>query len=69
MSMVQKYLEYFEGKLDDLSTDDKHWQLKSVLYSMAIGVTDGLALVGIQVFLAAGINLARGKGWTVCPKD
>lgn len=64
-----KYLDYFQEKMDNLNADDKHWFAKSFAYGGAMGVLDGLVVTGAMVFLVAGINLIRGKGWTVCPKD
>lgn len=69
MVFCKEYLDYFQEKINDLDIDDKHWVAKSFAYGGAMGVLDGLVVTGIMVFLVSGINLIRGKGWTVCPKD
>lgn len=69
MTFSKKYLNYFQEKIDDLDIDDKHRFAKSFAYGGAMGVLDGLVVTGAMVFLVCGINLIRGKGWTVCPKD
>lgn len=68
-TFAEKYLNYFQEKIDDLRPHDKHWIAKNTLYGAAMGILDGLIVTGGMVFLVAGINLIRGKGWTVCPKD
>lgn len=64
-----KYVNYFREKIEAMNAYDKHWFAKSFVYGGAMGVLDGLVVTGAMVFLVCGINLIRGKGWTVCPKD
>lgn len=68
-SIIKTYEEFLDRKVNELDTDDKHYALKCFLYGAASAIPEGLAAVGLQVFMIAGINLIRGKGWTVCPKD
>lgn len=68
-SIIKTYEEFLENKVDELDTDDKYYMAKCFLYGAASAVPEALAAVGLQVFVVAGINLIRGKGWTVCPKD